>query len=72
MLDTDDARFRAGLERIRLTSERIAEARRQGGVAGALKRYAGIASNATTFLRLYTLPAKPNARPASSHLEPVW
>ncbi len=72
VLDTDDARFRAGLERIRLTSVRIAEARRQGGIMGALKRFAGIASNAATFLRLYALPAKSNARPASSHLEPVW
>ncbi|MGI4765105.1 MAG: magnesium-protoporphyrin IX monomethyl ester (oxidative) cyclase [Janthinobacterium lividum] len=72
VLDTDDARFRAGLERIRLTSIRIAEARRQGGFAGAVKRYVGIASNAATFLRLYTLPAKSNTRPASSHLEPVW
>ena len=72
VLDTDDARFRAGLERIRLSSARIAEARRRGGVAGALGRCAGIAANAATFLRLYTLPAKPNARPASSHLEPVW
>ena len=72
VLDTHDARFRAGLERIRLSSVRIAEARRQGGAMGTLKRYAGIAANAWTFLRLYTLPAKPNARPASSHLKPVW
>ena len=72
VLDTDDARFRAGLERIRLTSVRIAEARRQGGAMGTLKRYAGIAGNAATFLRLYTLPARPNARPASSRLTPVW
>ena len=72
VLDTDDPRFRAGLERIRRSSVRIAEARRQGGVMGTAKRFAGIAVNAATFLRLYALPAKPNARPASSHLLPTW
>ncbi|MGI4768100.1 MAG: magnesium-protoporphyrin IX monomethyl ester (oxidative) cyclase [Janthinobacterium lividum] len=72
VLDTDDPRFRAGLERIRLSSEAIAAARRQGGVLGTVKRFAGIAANAAIFLRLYTLPAKANARPASSHLLPTW
>ena len=37
VLDTHDARFRAGLERIRLSSVRIAEARRRGGAMGTLK-----------------------------------
>ncbi len=72
VLDTDDPRFRAGLERFRRSTEGIAAARAQGGMLGALKRAGGIAANAATFLRLFCLPARPNARPASSHLDPVW
>ena len=72
VLDTEDARFRAGLERIRRCSVAIAEAKAAGGVAGALRRAGAVALTAATFLRLYALPARANARPASSRLSPIW
>ena len=72
VLDTDDPRFRAGLERMRRISETIAQARRQGGASGSLKILGARAVAAATFVRLYCLPVKHNAPPATSKLVPVW
>jgi magnesium-protoporphyrin IX monomethyl ester (oxidative) cyclase len=71
-LDIDHPAFRAGLERMRRISDRMAAAQRQGGLVGGLKRLGLGAAAAATFARLYVLPAKRNALPAQVRLAPVW
>ncbi|RZI97535.1 MAG: magnesium-protoporphyrin IX monomethyl ester (oxidative) cyclase [Variovorax sp.] len=71
-LDLDAPAFRAGLERLRRISVATEAAKASGGIGGALRR-AGLGVMAgVTFLRLYTLPAKPNALPANARLAPTW
>ena len=55
-LDLDDPRFLAGLERLRLISEAIADAREKGGLLSKVKR-AGLAGRAA----LTFAPAVPAA-----------
>ncbi len=71
-LDLDNPAFYAGLERLRRIAERIEEAKRRGGIVGLVKRAGLMAAAGVTFARLYFLPAKQNALPAASRLEPVW
>jgi magnesium-protoporphyrin IX monomethyl ester (oxidative) cyclase len=71
-LDIDDPRFLAGLERLRLISEAIADAREKGGLLSKVKR-AGLAGRAAlTFARLFLLPVKPNSLPREICLQPAW
>ncbi len=71
-LDLDDPRFLAGLERLRLISEAIADAREKGGLLSKVRR-AGLAGRAAlTFARLFLLPVKPNALPREICLQPAW
>jgi len=71
-LDIDNPRFHAGLERLRRIAEASANAERQGGLAGRVKR-AGLAVAAgAAFLRLYLLPVKRNDLPAQVRLAPAW
>ena len=71
-LDLDDPRFLAGLERLRLISEAIADAREKGGLMSKVKR-AGLAGRAAlTFARLFLLPVKPNALPREICMQPAW
>ena len=71
-LDIDDPRFLAGLERLRMISEAIADARAKGGLLSKVKR-AGLAARAAlTFARLFLIPVKPNALPREVCLQPAW
>jgi magnesium-protoporphyrin IX monomethyl ester (oxidative) cyclase len=71
-LDLDDPRFLAGLERLRLISEAMADAREKGGLMSKVKR-AGLAGRAAlTFARLFLLPVKPNALPREICMQPAW
>ena len=71
-LDTDAPAFRAGLDRLRHIADRIAEAKRQGGVMGSLKRIGLIGAAGVTLTRLYFHPVKEHDAPASVRLVPAW
>jgi len=71
-LDFESPRFRAGLEKLRVTAEAMDAARQAGGVWNTVRR-AGLAlTAAATFVRMYTLPAHNHELPADPRLEPVW
>ena len=71
-LNIDDPRFRAGLERLRRISVASDAARAQGGMLGGIKRLGlGLAAGAA-FVRLYCLPAQPNALPDNPRVAPAW
>jgi len=72
VLDIDDSRFLAGLERLRIISEKIADARAQGGIFSRVRRAGLAAAAALTFARLFLLPAKPNVLPREICLQPAW
>jgi len=72
MLDTDNPRFRAGMERLREIGEAMGQAKAKGGVMGSLTRLRLGLSAGLTFAKLYFLRAKPNDLPATSRLQPAW
>lgn len=72
MLDIDDPRFIAGLERLRLAADGIADARARGGVRARLRRAAWSLSAALAFGRLFLLPARTNPLPQEIRLQPAW
>src|SRR5579871_2907129 len=70
VLDIDNPRFLAGLDRLRAISEKIADAKAKGGLMSKARR-AGLATAAAlTFARLFLLPAKPNVLPREICLQP--
>ena len=71
-LDLDNPKFRSGLERLRRVSLGIDAARARGGVVGRAKRIGLTAAAAANFARLYLLPAKRHALPATVRLQPTW
>ena len=71
-LNIDDPRFRAGLERLRKISIAGDAARAQGGLLGGVKRLGLSVAAGATFVRLYCLPATPNALPVNPRVAPAW
>lgn len=72
MLDIEDPRFLKGLERLRVISEAIADARARGGLIGRLKRLTLAGAAAFAFARLFILPSKKNVLPREICLQPAW
>jgi magnesium-protoporphyrin IX monomethyl ester (oxidative) cyclase len=72
VLDIDDPRFLAGLEKLRLVSESIADAKARGGLAGRFRRAFLPLAAAAAFARLFLLPAKKNELPHEIRLQPAW
>jgi len=71
-VDTDNPKFRAGLEKLRVINERHGDLQKATGLSGKVRRWANGASAGWTFLNLYFLPVKPNELPAQIRLNPVW
>jgi magnesium-protoporphyrin IX monomethyl ester (oxidative) cyclase len=72
VLDTDNPRFRAGLERLRELNQALQAAKAKGGMSGRLRSLGLGAAVALTFARLYFMRAKLNEIPATSRLAPAW
>jgi magnesium-protoporphyrin IX monomethyl ester (oxidative) cyclase len=72
VLDIDHPRFLKGLERLRVISEAIADAKAKGGFVSKLKRIGLTAAAALAFAQLYVLPAKKNELPRQICLRPAW
>ncbi len=72
MIDLDNPKFKAGLDRLLAIAVASADAQAQGGAIGKLKQGLCALQGAAAFARLYFLPAKPNALPANIRLAPVW
>ena len=71
-LDIDHPRWVRTLDKLADANHRIAEGRRQGGIGGWLKEKAGAAKAGLAFVSLLLIPAKRNAPPASSRLQPAY
>ena len=68
----DDPRFHAGLEKLRIVSEKMGTLEGKTGIAVSLsKAWLGLRA-AATFVRLYILPAQTHELPKQIRLEPVW
>jgi magnesium-protoporphyrin IX monomethyl ester (oxidative) cyclase len=72
VLDIDNPAFMAGLERLRRISVAMTEAKRRGGVAGALRRVGLGLGAAAIFARLFVLPVKRNELPRRILMQPAW
>jgi magnesium-protoporphyrin IX monomethyl ester (oxidative) cyclase len=71
-LNTDDPRFRAGLEKLRALNISMEAARARGGVLGWVKRAGLSVAAAGVFARLYLLPTQENSLPDEARLAPAW
>jgi len=71
-LNTDDPRFRRGLERMRVLSLRAEALRERGGLLNTLRRGVIAVQSALTFGRLYLLPTQSNELPSSIRMAPAW
>jgi magnesium-protoporphyrin IX monomethyl ester (oxidative) cyclase len=72
LLPIDDPRFRARMERLREASVRIAEAKRRGGIGGALSRVANMGKAAAAIAGMFLMRPRKNPLPASIRLQPAW
>jgi magnesium-protoporphyrin IX monomethyl ester (oxidative) cyclase len=71
-LDTDNPRFRRGLERLRVINVAVEAAKARGGLGAQLQRAALGLAAAAWFTRLYFLPTKRNATPQTVRMAPAW
>jgi magnesium-protoporphyrin IX monomethyl ester (oxidative) cyclase len=72
VLDIENPKFRAGLERLRQINDRISEIEDDTSAVAKMKRAWLCARAAAVFGRLFILRPVANELPASSHLAPVW
>jgi magnesium-protoporphyrin IX monomethyl ester (oxidative) cyclase len=72
VLDSDNPKFRALMDRILASNRGIAAARAQGGIVGAIKRAGHMAAIGVNMVRLYVMPTQRNSVPATVLLQPAW
>jgi len=71
-LDIDHPAFRAGLDRLFRIADRQRSLKRQGGILAGLRRGALALAAGATLARMFFLPTRPNAAPASVRMAPAW
>ena len=71
-IDLDNPRFKQLCNKMLGISNKMDEAKRQGGPIGWVRRMGLGARAAVTFAQLYFLPFRDNEIPETSRLEPVW
>jgi len=71
-IDTDNEALWQGFERLRVISERSAEARKQGGLIGLVKRGWYSLQGGVAFVRIFVLPVRHHELPSKVLLQPVW
>jgi magnesium-protoporphyrin IX monomethyl ester (oxidative) cyclase len=71
-LNTDDPRFRRGLEKLLEINRALTEARERGGLWSRVQRAGLTARAGLTFARLYLLPTRPNTLPEDVRMVPAW
>lgn len=71
-LDIDHPRWRKNLDRMERASVQIANAKEQGGLAGALSRVGGMAKAAVAFVSILTIPAIHHQVPETTRMEPAY
>ena len=71
-LAIDDPRFHAGLEKLRIISEKLGEVTAETSLTARVTRAWLGAKAFKTFAGLYLLPAQSHALPDRIRLEPVW
>ena len=71
-LDTDNPRFRQGLEQLLEANLSIAKAKEQGGLGSLFRRGALTVKVGLIFIRLYLLPTKNNEIPDQVGMVPAW
>ncbi|MEM7056027.1 MAG: magnesium-protoporphyrin IX monomethyl ester (oxidative) cyclase [Pseudomonadota bacterium] len=71
-LDLDNERFWELCKAMSRISDKMDQARAQGGLIGRLRRIGLGARAGLVFARLYLLPVKRNDLPENSRLQPVW
>lgn len=72
MLDIDNPKFRAGLDRLLVLTDAMANAKEQGGLMGRIKTLGLRAQVGLVLAKLYFLPVVHNDIPASSRLQPAY
>jgi magnesium-protoporphyrin IX monomethyl ester (oxidative) cyclase len=71
-LNTDDVRFRNGLEKMRVSQAARDALEGQRGPLVAAKKLGHLARFGLTFARLFLLPTKPNVMPDQVRMQPAW
>jgi magnesium-protoporphyrin IX monomethyl ester (oxidative) cyclase len=71
-IDIDHPAFLAGLERLRVISEKMGACEKQAGPVAVVRRVGLGARAALAFARLFVIPAKSNELPTSSRMVPAW
>ncbi|GAB5414645.1 MAG: magnesium-protoporphyrin IX monomethyl ester (oxidative) cyclase [Congregibacter sp.] len=71
-LNTDDPRFRRGLEKLLEINKKMTIAKEKGGLGGKLRATGLSISAGLTFARMYLLPTQSNELPADARLTPAW
>lgn len=69
LIDIDNPKFKAGLERLLVLNQRIDDADERGGVIGKAMRFGNMAKVAATMIGLYFMPVIRNDTPATSRLQ---
>ncbi|MFQ3594932.1 MAG: magnesium-protoporphyrin IX monomethyl ester (oxidative) cyclase [Sphingomonadaceae bacterium] len=71
-LDTDDPRFRRGMEQLRQAADAMEQAQARGGIAGRVAKGWHALRAGAAFVRLYLLPVRQQPLPATTRLAPAW